>query len=104
LRQFEESPVQLPFVVIQSGYSVKTTVTHADILVWDLHPDLTGGATYPGSTGVYQKVDYQRFTDSLIFNSSAIEPLQFGLPSLGQLGTLGELLFLKFREKIGPGK
>ena len=104
LRQFEQSPVQLPFKVIQSGYSVKSTVTHADIWIWNLHSDLTGGATIPGVTGGYQKVQYQRLRDSLIFNSSAIEPLQFGLPSLGQLGTLGELVFLKFRETIDLGR
>jgi hypothetical protein len=103
IRQFEQSPVQLPFVVLDSGYSVADTLSHTDSLIWNLHSDLTLGATYPGCTGVFQWKSYKRFKDSLIFDSSAIEPLEFGLPSLGQAGTLVELVYLAFSQKIGRG-
>jgi hypothetical protein len=100
LRQFERSSTVMPFTIIQSGWSVKTTIVHADDLIWNLHTDLTGGATHPGVTGAYQKVTYSRTPGSLDFDNSDIEPLQIGLPNLGQIGTLGELLFLKFRSSI----
>jgi hypothetical protein len=97
LRQFERSSTVLPHTIVSSGWSVKTTITHADELIWNLHTDLTGGATHPGVAGAYQKVTYLRQPGSLDFDNSDIEPLQIGLPNLSQIGTLGEILALKFK-------
>lgn len=100
LRQFERSSTVVPHTITQSGWSVKTTITHADELIWNLHTDLTGGSTHTGVAGAYQKVTYQRQPGSLDFDNSDIEPLQIGLPNLSQVGTLGEILLLKFRNQV----
>jgi hypothetical protein len=100
LRQFERSPYQLPFRVVQSGYSVKETVTHTDELRWNLHSSLTGGATLPPVQGKYSTVSYKRFRAPLEFNNADIEPLQIRLPSLGQIGTLAELILLSLKRGV----
>jgi hypothetical protein len=101
LRQFESAPIQMRFKTISSGYSVKNTDTHEDQVWWRFNglTDITGPAHLPGSTGRYSTVKYQRIPGPLDWDSSEIEPLQYGLPSLGQLGTIGALLISAFGRK-----
>ena len=98
LRQFELGPIQVEFETVSSGYSVKSTDTHNDQQFWSFNntSDLTGPAHVPGATGTYRKSQYIRVPGPIAWGAENIAPIQVGLPSLGQLGTIGEMVYLAF--------
>jgi hypothetical protein len=95
LRQFELAPIQLQFKTIKSGCSVKNTDTHTDQLYWSFNnnTDLTGPAHVRGSTGTYTSSQYIRTPGPIAWDAGSATPVQIGVPSFGQWGTILELIF-----------
>jgi hypothetical protein len=101
LRQFDGSVYQIPFELLQSGYSVKDEYTIACIgrptKQWDA---FTGSANLPLVRGKVSRSVYTRTTGGISFSPSAVmQPIQLRLPNFGQLGTLSELIYLTLSGK-----
>jgi hypothetical protein len=106
IRQFEGAPITVAFKTISSGYSVKDTDSHTDQQLWTFpnlsvadRASITGGAQVPGATGSYRRTQYLRIPSNINWDASALTPVQIGVPSFGQLGTILELLLSAFGEQ-----
>lgn len=95
LSQFDGSLVELPYTLIQDGYSVKTEYTGTVTTVFD-NGDWSrdwSNKEGPGkATGRLSKTIYKRRKGPLNYEGIALPKLT--LPNLRQLGNIGELILL----------
>lgn len=100
LRQFDGGVISLPYTILKQGSSLKDdTVT--TVTIWPLRGTeaLHRNAGTRPITGTRSTVSYSRESKILPFNSAALTPIQTGLPNLGQIGSIAELIYSAFRRK-----
>lgn len=99
LGQFDGQALVLPYTVLSSGASVKSTYTYSNVLV-----PLGGQTVFKIGLraddvirGTVIQKQYSRNAMVLPWNNSSIAPIQTRLPNFGQVGTLVELVYASLR-------